>query len=409
MRLLKLILPFICLFAFANSQSTTWKGWVANHPDADVTASEAQALDELADAIDGISSAEADVLYTVAGGGALTLGSLIVDNLTLDANAITSTAGDITITPLATNDIVLDGHWEVDGPLITGITDNNTTITAYAGKNVTIDGTTFDGGVVAGISTLTTTGDVDVGGDFTPATITMAQTASANTYTWLQYNQWTTGADMAAGGTYGAYNKLNIGHTVQNAIAGKSTVRYLTLAADETVNYAAGLEATLELDDVSTHTLTVTDHLSALNLYFDGIGQVEGVGGGAYSKMNLSRAMWNSTANFAIETNGYQIETAPNSYLDYGFNVYNDGTMQAGLWIHNNPAHGTMVSDIKTSSGAMIFTGTAANGDAVYAEVGAVDATGSIYLSTAAGDLFIQVANAGAATDWERMTSADTD
>ena len=39
----------------------------------------------------------------------------------------------------------------------------------------------------------------------------------------------------------------------------------------------------------------------------------------------------------------------------------------------------------------------------------AIDATGSIYLSTVASDLFIQVANAGAASDWERMTSADTD
>ena len=479
MRFLKLLTLLGLLLTYSFGQTY----WIAREPSSTVTAAEAQAIAVLADAIDGIAAAEADILYTIATGGALTLGSLTVDNLFIDANDISSTAGDITITPLATNDIVLDGHWEVDGPLITGITDNNTTITAYAGKNVTIDGTTFDGGVVAGISTLTATGKLsttviteqlrlnydasnyaawtvaadgaltlvtvdnaaaegdinfnpdgfvgiktavptveldvtgaglfsgalDVGGDFTPASITMAQTQASNDYTWLQYNQWSTSADMAAGGTYGAYNKLNIGNTVQNAIAGKSTVRYLTLAADETVNYAAGFEATLELDDVSTHTLTVTDHLSALNLYFDGIGQVEGVGGGAYSKMNLSRALWNSTANFAIETNGYQIETAPNSYLDYGFNVYNDGTMQAGLWIHNNPAHGTMVSDIKTSSGAMIFTGTAANGDAVYAEVGAVDATGSIYLSTAAGDLFIQVANAGAATDWERMTSADTD
>jgi len=406
MRLLKLLTLLSLLVTFSFGQT---KYWIAREPNSVVTASEAQAVAELADAIDGISSAEADILYTVAGGGALTLGSLIVDNLTFDTNAITSTAGDITITPLASNDIVLDSHFEFDLNLLTALTDANTVIAAYAGKNITIEDVTFDGGVVAGITTLTTTGDVDVGGDFTPATITMAQAASANTYTWLQYNQWTTGADMAAGGTYGAYNKLNIGHTVQNAIAGKSTVRYLTLAADESVNYAAGHEITLELDDVSTHTLTVTDHLSALNLYFDGIGQVEGVGGGAYSKMNLSRALWNSTANFAIETNGYQVETAPNSYLDYGFNVYNDGTMQAGLWIHNNPANGTMVSDIKTSSGAMIFTGDAANGDAVYAEVGGYDATGSIYLSTAAGDLFIQVANAGAATDWERMTSADSD
>jgi len=66
-------------------------------------------------------------------------------------------------------------------------------------------------------------------------------------------------------------------------------------------------------------------------------------------------------------------------------------------------------ANIVTSSGAKIFTGTAANGDAVYAEVGAYDATGSIYLSTAAGAIYVQVANAGAATDWFKVQSADDD
>ena len=252
--------------------------------------------------------------------------------------------------------------------------------------------------------------DPNVSGTTTLAgKITQAVTQSTDDYSWLQYSQWSTGADMAAGGSYGIYGKANVGHTVQNVIGGKGAIKFLTLAADESINYGSGFEATLELDDADTYTITVTDHISALNLYFDGSSKVAGVGGGAYSKMNLSRAMWNSTENFAIETNGYQVETAPNSYLDYGFNVYNDGTMNAGLWIHNNPANGTMISDILTSSGARIFTGTAANGDAVYAEVGAVDATGSIYLSTGNGYLYIQVANAGAAADWYKVTAADTD
>ena len=60
------------------------------------------------------------------------------------------------------------------------------------------------------------------------------------------------------------------------------------------------------------------------------------------------------------------------------------------------------------SSGAKIFTGNAANGDGVYAEVGAKDATGSIYLTTA-GALYIQVANAGAAADWYKVTMSDAD
>jgi hypothetical protein len=64
---------------------------------------------------------------------------------------------------------------------------------------------------------------------------------------------------------------------------------------------------------------------------------------------------------------------------------------------------------ITTANGPRIFTGSAANGDAVYAEVGTVDATGSIYLSTAAGAIYIQKANAGAAADWYKVTATDAD
>jgi len=65
-------------------------------------------------------------------------------------------------------------------------------------------------------------------------------------------------------------------------------------------------------------------------------------------------------------------------------------------------------ADIRLSSSALIFTGSAANGDAVYAEVGAKDATGSLYITTA-GKLYVQVANTGAATDWQLVTTSDVD
>jgi len=64
-------------------------------------------------------------------------------------------------------------------------------------------------------------------------------------------------------------------------------------------------------------------------------------------------------------------------------------------------------ADVVTSGGPKVFSGTAANGNAVYAEVGAYDATGSIYISTAG--LYHQVANAGAATDWYKCTTTDAD
>jgi hypothetical protein len=76
-----------------------------------------------------------------------------------------------------------------------------------------------------------------------------------------------------------------------------------------------------------------------------------------------------------------------------------------GVSVSGTPA----IADAILHSGAKIFTGTAANGDAVYAEVGAKDAIGSIYLNATNGYIYIQVANAGAATDWYKVTASDAD
>jgi len=70
--------------------------------------------------------------------------------------------------------------------------------------------------------------------------------------------------------------------------------------------------------------------------------------------------------------------------------------------------HKAYTADVRLSSGAFIFTGSAANGNAVYSEVGAKDATGSIYISTA-GALYVQVANAGAESDWYKVTATNAD
>jgi hypothetical protein len=123
---------------------------------------------------------------------------------------------------------------------------------------------------------------------------------------------------------------------------------------------------------------------------------------------------------YATVTNGYGIFVrneavgGTGQMLDAAFYA-DDLNLSGGIkgWDYgldfSGVAAGFGTADIKTSSGAKIFTGNAANGDAVYAEVGAKDATGSIYLSTAAGAIYVQVANAGAATDWFKVTSTDAD
>ena len=351
------------------------------------------------------------ILQVATDGLTLTLPATKTGLVYLIQNTGADGAAGITISPNASDKIM--GCFNQNGILVTltGTDDKdvvNTKTTANKGDFFLIEADGSDGWYVRGASGIWTEEDQTVkSASFADGVLTVSLTQSTDDYSWLQYSQWSTGADMPAGGSYGCYCKANVGHTVQNVIGGKGAIKFLTLAADESINYGSGFEATLELDDVDTHTITVTDHISALNLYFDGSSKVEGAGGGAYSKMNLSRAMWNSTEDFTIETNGYQLETANGSYLDYGLNIYNDGTMKSAIWLHNNPSGGTMVSDIITSSGAKVFTGSAANETAVYAAVGTDGATGSIYLSTAGG-LYVQVANAGADADWEKVTTTHT-
>ena len=104
-----------------------------------------------------------------------TLTALQVDNININGNAITSTAGtDLTITPVAGQQIVLDGAIVIDAGVVTGatsitstafvgditgdVTGNADTATALATAR-TIGGTSFDGSanIAVALATLATT------------------------------------------------------------------------------------------------------------------------------------------------------------------------------------------------------------------------------------------------------------
>lgn len=54
------------------------------------------------------------------------------------------------------------------------------------------------------------------------------------------------------------------------------------------------------------------------------------------------------------------------------------------------------------------YTGSASTRAAVRAQVGATPTVGSVYRSTA-GKLYVKVANAGADTDWQKVTTTAAD
>jgi hypothetical protein len=68
-------------------------------------------------------------------------------------------------TRLNTGVQILDSHWQFDGATLTALTDNNTVINAYAGKNITIEGVKFDGSIVGVGVDDTTQGKVYLYGD----------------------------------------------------------------------------------------------------------------------------------------------------------------------------------------------------------------------------------------------------
>ena len=86
-----------------------------------------------------------------------TLTILAVDNIGIDTNTISSSSGAINLTPVAGSATVIDSHWSFDGLVMTAITNNNTTITAYAGKNITIESIAIDAGVITGATSITST------------------------------------------------------------------------------------------------------------------------------------------------------------------------------------------------------------------------------------------------------------
>jgi len=167
------------------------------------------------------------------------------------------------------------------------------------------------------------------------------------------------------------------------------------------IDAARGIEVSMDWDAITTTTTTLTGCRVELQTgatasaptYSSGIHVTNQSVSGAGQKMGSAILVT-------------QLSCGSSAGFDYGLDLGNASFVDDGLTFTNNDFG---IADIRTSSGAKIFTGSAANGDAVYAEVGAYDATGSIYLSTAAGAIYVQVADNGAAADWYKVTSTDAD
>lgn len=110
-------------------------------------------------------------ILTVSGSISSNLTGNVTGNCSGTAATVTG-AAQASITSLGTLTTLTVDNITINGSSITGISDANTVMTAYAGRAIAVESVTFDGGVVAGITTLTTSDNVAIGTtdmDGTPA------------------------------------------------------------------------------------------------------------------------------------------------------------------------------------------------------------------------------------------------
>jgi hypothetical protein len=180
-----------------------------------------------------------------------TLTALQVDNININGNAITSTAGtDLTITPLAGQQIVLDGTIVIDAGVVTGAT--SITSTAFVGD--------ITGDVTGNADTFTATANNSANETVYPVFVDGATgTQGAETDTGLTYNP-STGL-LTSTGFSG-----NLTGTLQTAAQGNVTSlgTLTTLTVDNIIINGTTIGHTSDTDAISISSggdVTLTQNL----------------------------------------------------------------------------------------------------------------------------------------------------
>ncbi len=176
----------------------------------------------------------AGTLSTAAQANVTSLGTLTilnVDNIRLDGNTISSTAGtDLAITPLAGQQIVLDGTIEVDAGVVTGAT--SITSTAFVGA------LTGNASTATALQTARTIGGVsfDGTGNITVASATGGFTVSGGNLALGTNSLTLTGSIGATGAraTKGWFTDLEVTNAIAGSVTGTSASITGNLTGDVT-------------------------------------------------------------------------------------------------------------------------------------------------------------------------------
>jgi len=160
--------------------------------------------------------------------GEITAGSMVTDNITVNGNIISTTAGNLSLNPVAGSSVIIDGAANFDSGVVTGITSlTSTTLT---------DGTaTITGGVGSGFTSFTSTTLTDG-----TATVTGGVGSGFTSFTSTSLTDGTATITGGVGSGFTSFTSTSITGTLQTAsqsnITSLGTLTSLVISGDLTVD-----------------------------------------------------------------------------------------------------------------------------------------------------------------------------
>ena len=220
--------------------------------------------------VTGNTSGTAATVTTAAQAAITSLGTLTtlqVDNININGNAITSTAGtDLTITPLAGQQIVLDGAIVIDAGVVTGAT--SITSTAFVG-DITGDVTGNTSGTAATVTTAAQTAITSVG---TLTGLTMSGNVTLNAQTDLRFadsdsSNWVAFQSPATIGTNVTWTLPSADASVSGyALVSNSsgTLSWAAAGATTSSDTSTNTDFYIHFDSITSGAVTAVNHDTGL-------------------------------------------------------------------------------------------------------------------------------------------------
>jgi len=271
---------------------------------------------------------DATTIEGVAGltfdGTTLTTTALTVDNITVDLNTISSTSGNLNITPVAGSAIVLDATISIDAGVVTGITSLGVTGTRVtAGFFVDLTVTNAIAGSITGTAAVATT-------------VTVADEA-ADTSCFVNFTTAATGnlgVKTNAGLTFNSSTGALTATSFVGSITGNAaTVTFANEATDTSCFIAFGTAATGSLP-VNTNVNMTFDSSTGIATFASTVLTTTDINGGTIDGVTIGGTSAGNITGLVI--------TANTSFMPDA----NDGAVLG--------ASGTAFSDLFLASGAVI-------------------------------------------------------